>query len=459
MLDFDALFSASLTDAVPLFLAESNGVEALAAGIGANGVAWATRTGFSGKAGELCLLPNDDGTLRAGVIGIGDEASDGLWVLAGAAQKLPEGTYALQSDSTEFAPYLGWALSGYRFDRYKSMPAQKAKLVLPEGIDQTLLRAQAEGVALARDLINTPAEDMGPSALADAADALATAHDAAIRVTIGDDLLRDNYPMIHAVGRAADDAPCLIDMRWGREDAPKVTLVGKGVCFDSGGLDIKPASGMKMMKKDMGGAAQVLALAKMIMATGLDIRLRVMIPAVENAISGNAFRPMDILKSRKGLSVEVGNTDAEGRLVLADALADADDETPDMILDFATLTGAARIALGTSLPALFSRDDDLADDILSAGLKVGDPLWRLPLHDAYDSQMDGKIADLSSTGDSGYGGAITAALFLRRFVTQTKNWTHVDVMAWNVAGKPGRPEGGEAQGPRAYFEMLQRRYG
>ncbi|MCR9257095.1 MAG: leucyl aminopeptidase family protein [Alphaproteobacteria bacterium] len=458
MLDLDALFAPAGTDAVPLHMVGSDDPALLEGLLGADGAAWAKNSGFTGKSGSIALIPGVDGSLIRVIVGLGEAKPDSLWALAGVADKLPEGTYALADGTASEATLLGWALSGYRFDRYKSMPVQKARLVWPAQIDSALVMAQARGVALARDLVNTPAEDMGPSGLAEAARTLAEAHGAAFSVVVGEDLLAENFPMIHAVGRAAADAPRLIDLVWGREDAPKVTLVGKGVCFDSGGLDLKPASGMKLMKKDMGGSAQVLAIASMVMETKLDVRLRVLIPAVENAVSGNAFRPMDILKSRKGLTVEVGNTDAEGRLVLADALTLADAETPDMIIDFATLTGAARVALGTDLPALFATDDQFAGDVLEAGLAEGDPLWRMPLHDAYDKQMDGKIADLSSTGESPFGGAITAALFLRRFVTETKVWAHVDVMSWNTATRPGRPEGGEAQGPRAVFEMLRRRY-
>jgi len=459
MLDLNAVFAPAGSAGTPLHMVAGDDPALVEGLLGVDGATWSKAAGFTGKAGTVLPVPDATGAVKAVLLGLGDAKPDSLWSLAPAADKLPAGTYVLADGTAGEQALLGWALAGYRFDRYKKMTPPEARLAWPAQVDRARVEAQAEAVALARDLVNTPAEDMGPSGLADAARALAAKHGAAIAVTVGDDLLAENHPCIHAVGRAAADAPRLIDLTWGRADAPKVTLVGKGVCFDSGGLDIKPAAAMKTMKKDMGGAAQVLAIAAMVMATELDVRLRVLVPAVENAISGNAFRPMDILATRKGLTVEVGNTDAEGRLVLADALTLADGERPEMILDFATLTGAARVALGPDLPALFASDDQLAADLLAAGLAVEDPMWRLPLHDGYDKQMDGKIADLSSTGDSPFGGAITAALFLRRFVTETKVWAHVDVMSWNLSGRPGRPEGGEAQGPRAVFEMLRRRYG
>jgi leucyl aminopeptidase len=424
--------------------------------------AWATATGFSAKAGEMMLRPAADGRLAEVLLGIeGDDL--GLWDLAELPGKLPAGRYKLSRSSAPkaaTAAALGWALGCYRFNRYKSAAATvETELVWPVGADRRLATAQAEGIALARDLINTPAGDLGPSHLATAARKLARQHKASCTVIVGDDLLKKNYPAVHAVGRAAANAPRLIDITWGQAKAPKVTLVGKGVCFDSGGLDIKPSSGMLLMKKDMGGAAQALALAHMIMALELPIRLRVLVPAVENAISGNAFRPLDVLDTRKGLTVEVGNTDAEGRLILCDALAEADRDKPELLFDFATLTGAARVALGTDLPALFCNDDQLAEDLTTAGIDTADPMWRLPLWPGYKAHLKSPVADLSSTGSGGFGGAITAALFLEHFVAADRPWVHIDLMAWNRAARPGRPEGGEAMTVRAIFDVLQRRYG
>ncbi|HEY9569188.1 MAG TPA: leucyl aminopeptidase family protein, partial [Thalassobaculum sp.] len=374
---------------------------------------------------------------------------------------LPAGRYAVDApiepaDATRAA--LGWALATYRFDKYTSMPAATAELVWPQGADRDHVESAAAATALARDLINTPANDLGPTELAEVAKALAKEFKAKVSVLVGDQLLKRNYPAIHAVGRGATDAPRLIDLRWGDPSHPKVTLVGKGVCFDTGGYDIKPSGGMLTMKKDMGGSAQVLGLARMIMAAGLKVRLRVLVPAVKNMISGDAFLPMDVIRTRKGLTVEVGNTDAEGRLVLCDALAEADSEAPELIVDFATLTGAARVALGTDLPALFSNDDGVAADWTRAGLDDEDPVWRLPLHAPYRAMLKTKIADLSSTGNAPYAGAITAALFLEHFVSPATRWAHIDLMAWNTKDRPGRPEGGEAMALRSAFRMIERRF-
>ncbi|WP_420402688.1 leucyl aminopeptidase family protein [Nisaea sp.] len=424
---------------------------------------WVRDSGFKADAGAVCFVPGGDGGFERVLFGVAESAAPGggLWDLAPLPALLPKGRYYLDAALAPEAATraaTGWAFAHYSFDKFREKTVFRAELVWPEGADRDEVIRLAEATALARDLINRPANDLGPAELAAAAEDLAKSYKAKFSVIAGEALLAENFPMIHAVGRAADRAPRLIDLRWGKKSHPKVTIVGKGVIFDSGGLDLKPASAMLMMKKDMGGSAQALALAKLVMDAKLPVRLRVLVPAVENAVSGNAFRPMDILSSRKGLTVEVGNTDAEGRLVLADALTEADSETPDMILDFSTLTGAARVALGTDLPALFSNDDVLAADLLEAGLAEDDPLWRLPLHKPYKAMLKSPNADLSSTGSGPYAGAITAALFLEHFVSPGTRWAHVDLMAWNLKSNPGRPEGGEAMGIRAFYKMLRKRY-
>ncbi len=449
-----SLAERSAADAVPLELL-SGDFEAWLRAQPARLQAWVESTGFEGKPGTTCLLPGDAGALARVAAGIDREA--GLWAYAALPGQLPPGRYAIQGklDKGEAErAALGWALAGYRFERYKKAAANGAQLVWPKDADKGAVTRTVEAVALVRDLINTPAGDMGPAELAAAARALARRGKAKVSVITGDQLLRRNYPTIHAVGRASARAPRLIDLRWGAA-GPRVTLVGKGVCFDSGGLDLKPAAGMKLMKKDMGGAAHVLGLASMIMAAGLKLRLRVLIPAVENSVSGDAFRPLDVITTRKGLSVEVGNTDAEGRLILCDALAEADREKPDLLIDFATLTGAARVALGTELPALFCNDDELAQSLLDHGTAQHDALWRLPLHRPYRSQLDSKVADLNNISDGPFGGAITAALFLAEFVDPQTRWAHFDIMAWNQKDRPGRPLGGEAMGLRAVYAAIE----
>jgi leucyl aminopeptidase len=424
--------------------------------------AWVERNGFKAEPATICLLPGEGGALDGVLAGLPEDEDP--WAFAAFPAKLPAGTYRLAAPlaarKAENAA-VAWALAAYAFDRYKGRKGKDLpRLEWPEGADRARVAAEVEAIALVRDLINTPASDMGPAELAKAADTLALKAGAKCRVIIGDGLLAENYPAIHAVGRAAaqDRRPRLIDLRWGDERHPKLTLVGKGVCFDSGGLDIKPSANMKLMKKDMGGAAHVLGLAAMIMAAGLKLRLRVLIPAVENSVSGEAMRPLDVLSTRKGLTVEVGNTDAEGRLILADALAEAAREKPELIIDMATLTGAARTALGTDLPALFANDDRLAADILRHGEAVGEPLWRLPLFKPYRRMIEGKVADLTNAPDSPYAGAITAALFLQEFVEPTIPWAHLDIMAWNGAARPGRPEGGEALALRALFAAVAERF-
>ena len=415
---------------------------------------WIGRSGFRPQPGAFCLLPGEAGAV-AQVLMVFD-AEESIWSFAALPTTLPPGLYRLDQGlrpGLASRAALGWALGSYSFTRYKENPREYPRLVWPKSADRDQVSHTAEAIALVRDLINTPAGDMGPSHLAEAARALAKRHKAKCAVIVGDTLLKRNYPAVHAVGRAAADEPRLIDLRWGTR-GPKVTLVGKGVCFDTGGLDLKPAAGMKLMKKDMGGAAHVLGLASLIMAEKLPLRLRVLIPAVENAVSGNAFRPLDVLQTRKGLTVEVGNTDAEGRLILCDALTEADGEKPDLLLDFATLTGAARVALGPDLPAMFSNDDKLAGLILRHGAAEGDPVWRLPLFKGYRQGLESKVADLNNISNSPYGGAITAALFLETFVSPGTSWAHFDVMAWNVASRPGRPEGGEAMGLRAVYAAI-----
>jgi leucyl aminopeptidase len=417
--------------------------------------AWSQSSGFTAAPGAICLLPGQDGGLQGVLVGV--DPAGGPWSYGGLPAALPEGRYRFDpplEDREAYFAALGWALGTYEFTRYKASEQRFATLVWPQGAERVAVTGAAEATALVRDLINTPAGDMAPPQLAAATKALARRHKAKLSVTVGDQLLRRNYPAIHAVGRASQDAPRLIDLTWGRR-GPKVTLVGKGVCFDSGGLDLKSAAGMKLMKKDMGGAAHVLGLASMIMAAKLPLRLRVLIPAVENAVAGNAFHPLDVLQTRKGLTVEVGNTDAEGRLVLCDALAEADRQSPDLIVDFATLTGAARIALGTELPALFCNHDGVAEALLDHGRTQHDPLWRLPLHQPYRRHLDSKVADLNNVADAPQGGALTAALFLAEFVSSATPWAHFDVMAWNTASRPGRPAGGEAMGMRAAYGLVE----
>jgi leucyl aminopeptidase len=421
---------------------------------------WLEANGFTADKGKLALVPGKDGRLVHVVVGLGEEPT--MWDWAAAATRVPAGRYAFDpappaAIASDVA--LAWALGRYRFDRYKAKPKRKqVVLVWPNAADRAFVQTAAEAIALGRDLVNTPAGDMGPAELCAAAIEVATKWGATHEIVVGEGLLAKNYPTIHAVGRASSRAPRLFDMRWGDPKAPKVTLVGKGVCFDSGGLDLKTASGMRLMKKDMGGAASVLALAQLVMGAGLRVRLRVLVPAVENSVSGNAYRPGDVIKTRKGLTVEIGNTDAEGRLILCDALAEAETEDPELIVDFATLTGAARVALGTEVPALFSTDDAFAQAVVAAGQRRADPMWQLPLVASYRKHLDSPIADLNNVGSVSEGGAITAALFLREFVGKRRRWAHVDTMAWNVAAKPGRPTGGEIMGVRAVFDVLAARY-
>ena len=418
---------------------------------------WLASTHHRGDVGTIAWLPADGSTNAVLAV----VANDALYSAGDLPFRLPPGDYraATLSESAADLTVLGWGLGAYRYTRYKAADRAPARLVVPQSCNAELLRGQLEATALVRDLINTPASDMLPEQLADAATTLAKEFGARCHVIVGDDLLANNFPVIHAVGRASANAPRLIDLNWGNDTDPRVTLIGKGVCFDSGGLDIKPSTGMRLMKKDMGGAAHVLGIARLVMSQRLPVRLRVLVPAVENAISGNAFRPGDVVRSRKGTTIEIDNTDAEGRLVLCDALALACESDPGIIIDFATLTGAARTALGTDLPALFSNDDALADGIVGAGRRVGDPVWRMPLHQPYRRMLDSKVADIANSSSSPYAGAITAALFLEGFVTAGTPWAHFDLMAWNLSTSAGRPEGGEAMALRAVYAHLADRFG
>ena len=421
--------------------------------------AWLEASGLRGNAGEATLVPRPDGKPAMAVVITSDQPT--LWDYGALATRLPPADYRLVDDPRPVSPTdvaIAFALGAWRFERYRKPGRKLARLVWPTGCDKAAAQRTAEAIWTSRDLITTPASDMGPVELADAVKAVARRHKAKIGVIVGDELLRRNWPMVHAVGRASARAPRLIDLTWGSPRAPKVTLVGKGVCFDSGGLDLKSAPGMLMMKKDMGGAANVLALASMIMGARLKVRLRLLIPAVENFVSANSFRPLDVIKTRKGITVEIGNTDAEGRLILCDALAEAASEKPALLIDCATLTGAARVAVGPELPALFCNNDALAEDALRYGTKHADPMWRMPLWRGYRRYIDSRVADVSSTGSAGFAGAITAALFLQEFVPGDVPWMHLDMMAWNNSPQPGRPEGGEVQGMRALFHLIADKY-
>ncbi len=425
---------------------------------------WVASNGFKASLGKVLVVPSGEGDVETVLAGWGREKdrARGWFNFGTVAASVPAGTYAIASglegaDLEEAA--LAWLLAAYRFDRYAKAPASEAYLQAPVGVDARRLETIAAGVALTSDLINTPASDMGPDALENMFCDLATGFGAKPNVIRGGALLDENFPMIHAVGRASDQVPRLLDMVWGDLSAPKVTLVGKGVCFDTGGLNIKPGNSMGLMKKDMGGAATVLGLARMIMALDVPVRLRVLVPAVENSISAGAFRPGDILTSRKGLSVEINNTDAEGRLVLADALALADEERPDMLICMATLTGAARVALGPDMPPFYTDDDGLAGEISKAASAVQDPLWRMPFWDPYDKMIEPGIADLDNAPSGGFAGSITAALFLRRFVENAESFAHFDCYGWTPTAQPSRPKGGACQGARALLQVIEERYG
>ncbi len=447
--------------AIPIWFAATESYSAVCEQLDPKARAFANAAGFEPKPGRHLLLPNSAGALAGVLFGLepAETSTRDLFLPGKLPGLLPVGVYRFANDphDTRLAA-LAFALGSYRFSRYRKAEDREPHLIVPTDIDHRDLLRIVEGVTLARDLVNTPANDMGPEELDTAARLLAERHGATFRAVVGDDLLRDDFPLIHAVGRASTRTPRLIDIGFGEPAAPKVTLVGKGVCFDSGGLDIKSDSAMLLMKKDMGGAASVLALAHMIMDRRLKLRLRVLIPAVENAISGSAVRPLDVYRSRKGLTVEIGNTDAEGRLILADALALADEETPELLIDMGTLTGAARVALGPDLPPFYTAGEDLAAAVGRHAEAENDPLWRMPLWRSYDSLLDSKVADVNNVSSGSFAGSVTCALFLNRFVSTAKAWLHLDVYAWTPTAKPGRPEGGECQAARALYALLTQRY-
>ena len=455
-------FAPPSAAAIPVWLVHAGNWAETRAAVGEAAARFADACGFEPKEGRLQCLPDAEGGLAGALFGVGDKDAKGRDPFAPGklATALPPSVYRFANapHEPELAA-LAFLLGLYRFDRFRVEPAPRPLLVAPDGVDPRRLERVAEAVAFGRDLVNAPANALGPAELETEAARLADRFGARFETTVGEALLKRNLPLVHAVGRAAAEPPRLVDFVWGRADAPKVTLVGKGVAFDSGGLDVKPASGMLLMKKDMGGAAAALALARLIMEAGLDLRLRVAIPIVENAISGAAMRPGDVVRSRKGLAVEIGNTDAEGRLILADALALVDEEAPELLFDFATLTGAARVALGPDLPPFYTDDEALAAEIAAAATRVWDPLWRLPLWRPYEEMLKSEIADLDNAPVGGFAGSVTAALFLSRFVTAAKAWAHFDIYAWNPKARAHGPQGGEVQAARAVFDLLEKRYG
>jgi leucyl aminopeptidase len=427
---------------------------------------WARAQGFLAEKQKLLLVPTPNGDGIAGAaLGLGpvaDLSEPNLWTSVGLPDRLPAGRYRFAGTFSAVGATqltLGWEYGSYRFTRYRKAGGDVPALVAPAGADLEYVRIANEALTEARDLINTPANDLGPAELGEAVQRLALQHEAECRIIVGEELLRQNYPLIYEVGKGSARDPRLIDMRWGKPGAPLVTLVGKGVCFDTGGLDIKPSSGMILMKKDMGGAALTLALARMLMSADAPIRLRLLIPAVENSVSGRSFRPSDVIRSRLGPTVEIGNTDAEGRLVLADALAEADRDAPELLIDLATLTGAARVALGPELPAVYSNPPELAQELRAVGESEADPMWPMPLWSGYDDELSSRVADLNNVSASAFAGSIIGALFLRRFVSRTRHWLHGDVYAWNPKERPGRPVGADPHTVRALYRLIRQRFG
>ncbi|MFB2552600.1 leucyl aminopeptidase family protein [Ensifer soli] len=454
-IDRPSPFVANGTETLPIFAVTPAHVEL--GMIDPLALDWARKAGYRAEAGSVLLVPSADGHLAGALFGLGANPSEAPFLTGTLARSLPAGAWHVETAPlTANRLALGFGLGAYRFDRYVTARADRPLLKIPNDADAADIRRQLAGVFLARDLINTPANDMGPNALEAAFRALGAHYKATVSVVSGDELLARNFPLIHTVGRAAAEAPRLLEMRWGRKGHRRVTLVGKGVCFDTGGLDIKPASSMLLMKKDMGGAANVMGLALMIMDAKLKIDLRVLVPVVENSIAGNAFRPGDVYRSRKGLTVQIDNTDAEGRLILADALAYADEQDSDLLVDMATLTGAARVALGPDVAPFFTDDAELARDLAEASLSVDDPMWPMPLYPGYEKDIKARIADLTNAPSGGMAGAITAALFLKRFVARAPSWVHFDIFGWAPAERPHSPVGGEAQAIRALYEVLRK---
>ncbi|MGJ4952979.1 leucyl aminopeptidase family protein [Bradyrhizobium sp. HKCCYLS20291] len=454
--------TAPTASAIPITFVTKSSWPGIKQGLSAPARNFAEANVYGAKPGSCLMLPDAEGRIAQVLFGIEDDDARhrDLFRPGTLPGLLPAGTYRFANaphDSRLAA--LAFALGSYRFGRYRKSETPEVRLVPPDGVDAAELNRLAEAATLARDLVNTPSNDMGPEELEAAAKQVADRFGARFGSIVGDDLLAQNHPLIHTVGRASTRAPRLIELVWGDPSHPKVTLVGKGVCFDTGGLDLKPSSSMLLMKKDMGGAANVLALAQMVMDAKLKLQLRVLIPAVENSVAGNAFRPMDVFPSRKGLTVEIGNTDAEGRLILADALALADEDKPDLLIDMGTLTGAARVALGPELPPFYTNDEALAADVARCAAAENDPLWRMPLWAPYDAWLDSKVATLNNAPSGGFAGSITCALFLQRFVEPTTRWLHLDIFAWTPSAKPGRPEGGECQAARALYKLLSERYG
>jgi len=443
---------------IPIETVDVAGMSAAEGRLDASHRQWLISTAFRPTPGAVLVLPDASGSIARILVGV--DRADPLAALGSLPSRLPEGLYELAAESViedRDLLALGWALGAYRFDRYRTRARPPAQLV----VDAATLRSVQpviDATTQVRDLVNTPTEDMGPEHLSAAIHAHANEHKAKVQEWVGDELLAANFPTIHAVGRASHRAPRMIELTWGKNSNPKLVIIGKGVCFDTGGLDIKQADGMRWMKKDMGGAAHAIALAGLVMQARLPVRLTLLVPAVENAIAGNAMRPGDVIKTRAGHTVEVDNTDAEGRLVLCDAIAYAVEQAPDLIIDFATLTGAARVALGPELPALFTNRDQLADHVIGAAELVGDPLWRLPLWRPYRRMLESYVADFANAGPSRHAGAVTAALYLERFVPETQNWMHLDTYSWNDTDRPAHPRGGEAQGLRAFYRFLSERY-